>query len=143
MDVTRLLDRLRKVRPNGAGKWLACCPAHDDKTPSLAIRLADDGRLLIHCFGGCGAADVIAAVGMEFAELFPEPLQGEIYHKSRVSQPFTAADALRCLARESGVIAIAVADIAEKRQLKQEDAIRVDLAAARLATALEYVYDHR
>lgn len=140
MDVSTLIDRLRKVKPNGPGKWLACCPAHEDRSPSLAIRLTDDGRILVHCFAGCGAADVISAVGLEFTDLFPEPTL-ETYRP--VSQPFTASDALRCLAQESGVIAIAVADIAENRPLGPTDSERVALASDRIQTALEYVYGNR
>lgn len=140
VDVTKLLERLRKVKPNGAGKWLACCPAHEDRSPSLAIRVTDDGRLLVHCFAGCGAADVIAAVDLEFSDLFPER-RGETMRP--VNQPFTPGDALRCLASESGVIAIAVADIAECREFLPADAERVALASERIQTAMEYVYGQR
>ncbi|MEQ1600386.1 MAG: hypothetical protein ABL885_01305, partial [Methylophilaceae bacterium] len=33
-----LLSKLDKVKQNGAGKWIARCPAHDDRSPSLAIK---------------------------------------------------------------------------------------------------------
>jgi len=39
--------------------WLACCPAHDDREPSLAIRDGGDGRVLVHCHAGCDQRDVI------------------------------------------------------------------------------------
>lgn len=39
--------------------WLACCPAHDDRDPSLAIRDGDDGRVLVHCHAGCDQKGVI------------------------------------------------------------------------------------
>jgi putative DNA primase/helicase len=42
--------------------WMACCPAHHDKTPSLSIREGVDSTLLVHCFAGCGQALVIAAL---------------------------------------------------------------------------------
>jgi len=48
-------------RRSGAG-YMACCPAHDDRTPSLAIRDGDDGRVLIHCHAGCSQERVIAAL---------------------------------------------------------------------------------
>ena len=63
-----LLNRLQKVRNTGQSKWLACCPAHEDRSPSLSIK--DTGsRLLVHCFAGCTAGDVVAAVGMELDDL--------------------------------------------------------------------------
>lgn len=49
------------------GKWTggrgtACCPAHDDQTPSLSLADGTDGRLLLHCHAGCSFADIQAAL---------------------------------------------------------------------------------
>ena len=70
LPLDNLLSRLEKAKPQGRG-YLARCPAHDDKSPSLSIDEKDDGSLLIHCFAGCPAADVLAAVGLELKDLFP------------------------------------------------------------------------
>ena len=48
-------------RKTGGG-WTARCPAHDDRTPSLSIRHADDGKVLVHCHTGCDQERVIAAL---------------------------------------------------------------------------------
>ena len=45
--------------PCGDG-WMACCPAHDDRTPSLSIHEVD-GKTLFHCFAGCSQDEVLAA----------------------------------------------------------------------------------
>jgi hypothetical protein len=42
------------------GGWMARCPAHDDRTPSLSIYDADDGKVLIRCHAGCDQDQVIA-----------------------------------------------------------------------------------
>ena len=47
------------------GQWhgsygTGCCPAHDDKHPSLSIRDSDDGKVLVHCHAGCAQDDVVA-----------------------------------------------------------------------------------
>jgi putative DNA primase/helicase len=42
--------------------WMARCPAHDDNTPSLAIRESDTGKLLLHCHAGCTQHEVITAL---------------------------------------------------------------------------------
>lgn len=56
-----IAERLQKFRTVGRGKWMACCPAHGDKTPSLHI--ADvNGRVLVKCFGGCSQSAVINAL---------------------------------------------------------------------------------
>ncbi|MCP5113094.1 MAG: virulence-associated protein E [bacterium] len=48
----------RKV---GSG-WIARCPAHDDREPSLSISAGDEGKVLVRCHAGCDQALVIAAL---------------------------------------------------------------------------------
>ena len=74
MDVKDVLDRLEQVTGSN-GKWMARCPAHKDKSPSLAISETDD-RVLIHCFAGCETEDVIATTGLSLADLFYNKLSG-------------------------------------------------------------------
>ena len=50
-----------QARRTGPGRWMARCPAHDDRTPSLSIA-ERNGTLLVHCFAGCRQADVIEAL---------------------------------------------------------------------------------
>ncbi|MEQ9335158.1 toprim domain-containing protein [Thalassobaculum sp.] len=49
--------------------WIARCPAHEDRTPSLSIRDADDGNLLVHCHAGCDQGRVIEC--LRSRELWP------------------------------------------------------------------------
>jgi putative DNA primase/helicase len=42
--------------------WMARCPAHDDRKPSLSIRDGDDGKVLLRCHAGCEQAQVIDAL---------------------------------------------------------------------------------
>ena len=42
--------------------WMARCPAHDDRAPSLSIADAGDGKVLVRCHAGCDQRDVIAAL---------------------------------------------------------------------------------
>ncbi len=68
----QILDRLRGVRKIGERRWEAQCPAHNDRTPSLSIRETDNGKILIHCFAGCGYGAILAAVCMKPGDLFPD-----------------------------------------------------------------------
>ena len=56
-----ILNGLDKVRKSGSG-WVACCPAHDDKKPSLSISEGRQGVVLVKCWSGCAQADVIQAL---------------------------------------------------------------------------------
>ena len=70
------LEALPKARRLQSGGWVACCPAHDDRTPSLAWTVAaEDGRVLLTCHAGCTAEAVAVALGRTLADLF-EPSPG-------------------------------------------------------------------
>ena len=133
MSATTILDRLDGVRRTGPDRWLARCPAHDDKRPSLAIRELQDGRILIHDFGGCAVHDVLTAVGLTFDALFPERL-GEFKSERR---PFPAADVLRAIGFEALLVATAAANISNGIELSAEDRGRLSLAAGRIEAAVE------
>ena len=42
--------------------FLCCCPAHEDRAPSLSLGYGDHGKILVHCFAGCDPKSVIAAL---------------------------------------------------------------------------------
>jgi hypothetical protein len=50
-----------QARRTGPGRWMARCPAHHDRTPSLSIT-DRNGTVLVHCFAGCRQAEVIEAL---------------------------------------------------------------------------------
>jgi hypothetical protein len=141
MTAEVLLARLDGVRQTGHGRHLAKCPAHEDGSPSLSIRELDDGRTLVHCFGGCAAADVIAAVGLEFADLFPprapDPFGVPFSRQHRPT--FDALGAMHALAHEAAVVATIAADIPVAGPLTT----RLMLAAGRIHRALDAIGEPR
>jgi hypothetical protein len=68
----RVLERLDGVKRAGSG-YIARCPAHDDRNPSLSVRLGDHGRVLLKCHAGCDYAAIVAAVGIEREHDDPRP----------------------------------------------------------------------
>lgn len=68
-----------RARPSGPGRWQGLCPAHEDRTPSLSIRLTPEGTVLLHCFAGCPTESVLAALGLEWKDLFPEESEWRPY----------------------------------------------------------------
>ena len=67
-----VLSRLRRTRRARKRSFMAECPAHEDRVPSLSTTEGQDGRVLIHCFAGCDTSDVVAALGLGFRDLFPK-----------------------------------------------------------------------
>jgi hypothetical protein len=70
--IERVLPRLQGVREVGPGRWTALCPAHNDHSPSLSVREAEDAKALLYCWAGCSAEDVCRAIGLTVADLFPD-----------------------------------------------------------------------
>ena len=64
-----LHGKLEKSKRTG-DKLMARCPAHDDKTASLSVTIGDNDCVVAHCFAGCPAEDVVAALGWEMRDLF-------------------------------------------------------------------------
>lgn len=142
IQIEDLLNRLHKVKRAGKDKWMSACPAHEDKSPSMSIKVADDGRILIHCFAGCSIFDITGAVGVEVKELFPPSHDhGWRSEEKRLvgAIRFTAMDALRGLSHEGAILAIMAADMAEGRVLTPKDRERLVTSCDRISTALGYI----
>lgn len=95
MKAHEFVLRLDCVKSKGHGKWMACCPAHDDSDPSLAISEARNGNILLKCFSGCSALDVTQSMGLRLEDLFAD-------------------------AYEEAPLAFAQREMASKRQLEEK-----------------------
>lgn len=104
MSANDLLSVLAKVRRMGKDRWLACCPAHSDKKPSLSIRETPDGRVLLHCWTGCSVEAILESVGLTFDALFPEKELG--HHVPRERMPFSHREAMAALVPETFIVAL-------------------------------------
>jgi hypothetical protein len=71
-----VLTRLQGVRPGGRG-WIARCPAHEDRSPSLSIREANE-KVLLHCFAGCAVGAICDALRIRLSNLFSEPRDSQV-----------------------------------------------------------------
>lgn len=129
-----VVAKLDGVKQVGPAEWVARCPAHDDKSPSLALREADDGRLLVHCFAGCSAVEVMAALGLCVSDLFAGPLE---HHKTTIRHPFSPAAVLKAIKHECLVVAIAGHDAMDGK-LTDADRVRMVKAIERITEAARY-----
>ena len=59
------------ARPSGRGRWIARCPAHPDRRPSLSIATGSDGRTLLRCWAGCATGEILPPLGLSWRDLFP------------------------------------------------------------------------
>ncbi|MQM39677.1 hypothetical protein KBTX_03708 [wastewater metagenome] len=145
--IDRLLARLDAVRGRGEGRWIARCPAHHDHTPSLGIAEGADGVVLVRCHAGCPTPDVLAATGLDMADLFPRRLRrgGRGPRRAdarRLPRPDAAA-MLAAVGGEAMICALAASDLAAGRALGGDDYARVMAAAATLRRAADAAGRHQ
>jgi hypothetical protein len=98
--INDLLSHLGRARKSGKNSWMCKCPSHEDRTASLAIKEESDGTILINCFAGCGALQVLNSIGLDYSILFPEG--DELRRPSRMK--ISINEATRILERESWII---------------------------------------
>jgi hypothetical protein len=139
--IDAVLSRLERPRERSKGQWSARCPAHDDRGPSLSVREIDDGRVLLHCFSGCSTPQVLGALGLDLADLFPprEPAPGAGAQPLRRRRLLTAGQALELLDAEALLVASAAATLAAGQSLTDDDRDRLLTASARVAVLRDEV----
>lgn len=71
MTYEAFISRFHESKPSSTGVMVQC-PAHEDKTASLAVSPGKEGRVVLKCFAGCPSVDVVRALGLTMKDLFPE-----------------------------------------------------------------------
>lgn len=74
-----VLNRLSRVKQRGPQRWDASCPtsAHrrGDRSAGLSVTTNNDGDVLLYCRAHCPSDEIVAALGLEWKDLFV-PRQG-------------------------------------------------------------------
>ena len=140
-QLSSILSRLQRVQQHGHG-YRANCPRGHSSRGALSLSEGDDGRVMLHCFAGCSAADVVGVLGLTLADLYP---QGDIRNLSPLERArrreltgiASWRSALGVLSTEATIIEVAASLIERGEPLTSEDTERVRLAAERIHDARE------
>lgn len=123
-----LLSRLQKVRRISDGRYQACCPAHNDKSPSMAINTQGD-IILFHCFAGCAPDEILQAVDLKWTDLYPDEWDAA-YHKACAQKiPLEPVEQRRV---EENVLLIVQNKLEAGEELSAEDQARAEIALERI-----------
>ena len=133
-----IIGRLDGVQSYGKG-YRARCPACGGRGRKLSVSEGDDGRALLHCFGGCEVLAITQAVGLDLADLFPERLRDDTPDGRRKARRAALETqwgaALETIDHEAGVIFSAGRAFTGGAALSAEDVKRLTLAVKRVAHA--------
>ncbi len=134
--ISRVLHQLQGVKSTGPGKWQALCPAHNDRHPSLSVKETDDRKVLLKCWTGCGAAEIVSALGLSLADLFPRDDRSGVRNTGPMRRPFDCRDALAGIAHEATVARLIIAAVNRGDALDVESLDRLAQAEERIDDAL-------
>lgn len=136
MSADSFLARCEKVKRTGPGRWICCCPAHDDKTPSMNVKELPDGKVLVICRAGCSIQQIIEASGVEWNEFFPQV--GNTYAEYRKeARSFPAQEVLAALDFELEIVRIGFSDAISGRPINEADQKRFWQAHKRIQNAIK------
>jgi len=133
--VSNLLSRLDKVRERKPNQWEACCPAHGDRNPSLSITRGDDGRVLLKCWAGCTALEVMESLGLTLGDLFEKPTHHRLTPGKRQYPNYRKI--LELLLHEVTVLMIAAEQLNNNKKLTEREFKSVSRAYVNLTKILE------
>ena len=133
MNIDIILSRLNKVKTTSKdNEYLALCPNHSDKSPSLSIKELPDGRILINCFAGCESKQVLDSMGLSFEDLFPQKL-GDFKSEKK---PFSSSHGLKMIGYESTIILACAGFLREGKELSEANFARMVEAVTRIQNVL-------
>ena len=90
MKLKDIVARLQNPKKTAAG-YTAKCPAHDDQHNSLSIGQRGT-KIVVKCFAGCKAEDIVAAIGLRMADLFDDDWRGAGHGEVVAVYDYRAAD---------------------------------------------------
>lgn len=129
------LSRLAWSKRTGPGRWIFRCPAHKDRHASGTMSEKQDGTILIRCHAECENANVVEAVGLTLADLYP-PRSLTADFKRPEPRPVHAEDALKALEHEATVLMVYASDWELGTPPNQDGIERIGLAAQRIASTV-------
>lgn len=129
-----ILPRLEGVKQTAPDRWLARCPAHEDRSPSLSLRECDDHTLLVRCYAGCDTRKVLHVIGLELRDLFVR----RVADRARIhdDRRLPLRDCLTVIQGEVMVVLVAAADLKAGKALSEGDHARLLVAVSRIRAAM-------
>jgi hypothetical protein len=132
--IETILANLKRVKSTSKNRWLACCPAHEDRSPSLSIMQNEQGKIFIHCFAGCNGKAIMSSIGMTLSDLYPERISPP--HGLGKPLPFSPYDALNLIGREAMIVAMCGSEL-QSHPLSEKDRKRLFTAVGRINQTLK------
>ena len=124
-SLSSIASGLNKVMWHGENKFSACCPAHDDRNPSLSVS-DKNGKILVKCWAGCTQEAVIGA--LRDLGLWHSASRTQVERRKRF-------DLKREVSRHQGILACGIGTI-------KYGVVLSELQEAELKKSVEFLTEH-
>lgn len=91
----RVEDALNKAGMKAGSQGMWQCPSHSDKTPSLSVN-QKGAKVLLHCFAGCEATTILAALGLTMADLNDHAVSSKVVARYEYTDPAGIGISRKC-----------------------------------------------
>mgnify|MGYP007071600386 CR=1 FL=1 len=91
MNLHELSGRLNRASLRG-DELTACCPAHEDHSPSMSATIGNNGAIVMHCHAGCPTDAILSALGLDYEDLYDEERR-PAQQKSQIVKTYDYTDA--------------------------------------------------
>ena len=136
-----VLARLDNPKANGRDRWRSICPSCGGSNASaLSVGIGHDDAVLLQCFKGCDVAQVVGAMGLEMADLFPR-VEGSGRGRSPLKRRamLSARQAIDLIEFECLLVWTAAANLANGYALTPSDRERLATAGWRIQSVIDEV----
>lgn len=117
MSLDLILSRLQGVRASG-DSYRSKCPSHDSKGLTLKVTEANNGDVLVHCFAGCSAKEVVESIGLNEKDLFKESFENK-------NQKYYSRAELDELKTQYFYVSIATEDLQKNGFIEDKDKLKL------------------
>ena len=135
--IDRVLACLPDAKPSGRDRWRTWCRICSGNNSALSVGVGKNGGVVMRCFKSeCSVESIVASIGLNVSDLFPERLTGSAPMRKRGL--LTAGQALDVVAFECSLVRLAASNLAGGHVLTPGDLERLSIAAERIgAVAVE------
>jgi hypothetical protein len=135
MSIETLLSKLEKVKSTGNNRWTCSCPAHDDRSPSMHIKLDDYGKILINCKAGCGTYEILQSIGLDWEDIMPEKALGNRLKPQK--KILFSSEALAMIQYESRIVMASAYYLRKNKELSEDDLMRLEKSMQTINKVIE------
>jgi hypothetical protein len=139
--IDTVLGRLNNPKPTGRDRWRSICPSCGGSNASaFSVGIRIDDAVLLKCHKGCDIGQVLAAMCLEMADLYPRsdgPGGGSPPLRRRAMM--SARQAIDLIEFECLLVWTAAFNLANGHALTADDLSRLAVAGRRVQAAIDEV----